>query len=122
MSRNQLVQMIMKRHPELKAFSSRQLRIVKSALVEAASVSSREILSSQETDRVFRSVVRDSGKPSAALRAYRKRSEFTQKELSKKCGIPQPHISAMEAGGRAIGLNVAKKLALALGIDYRKLI
>src|SRR6267142_6390017 len=122
MSGKQVVQMIMKRHPELKTFSSRQLRIVKTALVEATSVSAREILSSQETDRVFRSVVRDSGKPSVALRAYRKRSEFTQKELSNKCGIPQPHISAMEAGRRAIGLNVAKKLALALGVDYRKLI
>ena len=122
MSRSQLVRMIIKRHPELRKFSPRQLRIVKSALVEAASVSSREILSPEETDRLFRSTIHDSGKPSAALRAYRKRNELTQKEFSKKCGIPQPHISAMEAGRRAIGLSVAKKLALALGVDYRKLI
>jgi DNA-binding XRE family transcriptional regulator len=122
MSRQRLVTVVLGRHPQFKGFSGEQLRVVKTALAEMAAMSSKTILSPRETDRVFRGLVPDSGKPSAALRAYRKRSGFTQKELSRKCGIPQPHISAMEAGSRTIGLRTAKKLSLALGIDYRKLI
>lgn len=122
MSGQQLLRMMMKRHPEFREFSQRQLRVVKVALTEVATLPDRKFLSPDETKRLFRSFVPDSGKPSAALRAYRYRLDLTQKELSKKCGIPQPHISGMEAGTRAIGLKTAKKLSLALGIDYRKLI
>lgn len=64
----------------------------------------------------------ESGQPSAVLRAYRQRAELTQRELAKKSGLPQPHIAAMETAKRPIGLIAAKKLALALGIDYRKLV
>jgi DNA-binding XRE family transcriptional regulator len=122
MSGKQLVGMVLKRHPELGKLPHRQLRLVRTALEEIASLSFRQTLSRQETARLFRGLVPDSGKPSAALRAYRDRLELTQIELAKRCGIPQPHISAMEAGRRTIGLSVAKKLALALGVDYRKLI
>ncbi len=120
MSGKQLLRMVMERHPELRKFSPRQLKVVTVALREAASLAGNDVLSSHETDRLFRSYVPDSGKPSAALRAYRKRMDLTQKELSKKCGIPQPHISSMESGNRVIGLRIAKRLALALGVDYRK--
>jgi DNA-binding XRE family transcriptional regulator len=54
--------------------------------------------------------------------AYRLREELTQSALGKKADIPQPHIAAMESGKRPIGLIAAKKLALALGIDYKKLL
>ncbi|MFH1262582.1 MAG: helix-turn-helix transcriptional regulator [Pseudomonadota bacterium] len=122
MSGKQLVGMVLKRHPELGKLPDRQLRLVRTALEEIASLSSQQTLSPKETARLFRGFVSDSGKPSAALRAYRYRLGLTQVELSAKCRIPQPHISAMEAGRRTIGLSAAKKLALALGVDFRKMI
>lgn len=99
-----------------------QLKAIKQAIEEAVALSSRELLSPEETDRELRKRVSDSGEPSAALRAYRSRQDLTQRELSEKSGIPQPHIAAMESGKRSIGMIAAKKLALALGVDYRKLV
>jgi DNA-binding XRE family transcriptional regulator len=122
MSPKGIANQIVKRHPELRKLAPRQLQIVKRAIEEAAELSSREILSPKDTEREFGRLVPDSGKPSSALRAYRKRRELTQRDLSKKSGVPQPHIAAMESGKRSIGLIAAKKLALALGVDYRKLI
>lgn len=56
----------------------------------------------------------------AALRAYRIREGFTQKQLSDLTGIPQRHISEMENGKRGIGKERARKLADALHVgDYR---
>ena len=57
-----------------------------------------------------------------ALRAYRTREDFTQKQLSELTGIPQHHISEMENGKRSIGKERAKKLAEALHCDYRQLL
>jgi transcriptional regulator with XRE-family HTH domain len=57
-----------------------------------------------------------------ALRAYRSREGFTQKRLAELTGIPQHHISEMEHGKRSIGKDRAKKLAAALGCDYRMLL
>ena len=39
---------------------------------------------------------------------------ITQAELSRQTGISIPNISQMENGKRAIGANVARKLAVAL--------
>lgn len=122
MSPKSIAAQILKRHPELKEFSPKQLRLVKQAIEEAAALSSHDLLTAEETRLEFERVVPDSGQPSAALRAYRKRGGFTQRDLAKKSGIPQPHIAAMESGKRPIGLIAAKKLALALGVDYRKLV
>lgn len=60
--------------------------------------------------------------PAACLKAARMREEMTQKELSKRSGIDQGHISAMENGKRAIGVESAKKLAKVLNTDYRVLL
>lgn len=57
-----------------------------------------------------------------ALRAYRTREGFTQKQLADLTGIPQHHISEMENGKRSIGKERAKKLADALHCDYRQLL
>lgn len=122
MSPKKIAAQVVKRHPELKVLSSRQLKLVKRVLEEMAAFSTREVLSPRETEREFRHYVPDSGEPSAALRAYRKRSGLTQRELSRLSGIPQPHIAAMESKKRPIGLIVAKKLSLALGVSYRKLV
>jgi DNA-binding XRE family transcriptional regulator len=56
-----------------------------------------------------------------ALRAYRHREGLTQKGLAELTGIPQHHISEMENGKRTIGRERAKRLALALNCDYRRL-
>lgn len=122
MSGKQLMGLVMRRHPGLRELPGRQLRVVRAALSDAISISSRSVLSPEESDRMFRRLVPDSGQPSAALRAYRKRMCLTQKELSRKTGVPQPHLSSMESGRRPIGLKMAKKLALAIGVDFRKLI
>ncbi|PIQ96473.1 MAG: hypothetical protein COV67_09365 [Nitrospinae bacterium CG11_big_fil_rev_8_21_14_0_20_56_8] len=55
---------------------------------------SREMLNPDTTERLFKKLVSDSGKPSVALRAYRKRQSLTQKDLAKTSGIPLSHISA----------------------------
>ena len=48
------------------------------------------------------------------LRVRRTNKGITQAELSKQTGISIPNISQMENGKRAIGANVARKLAVAL--------
>lgn len=122
MSPKNLALAIVKRHPELKTIGTKRLKIVKQAIEEAITLSARELLSPEETKAVFKRNIPDFGNPSAALRAYRSRADLTQRELARKSGIPQPHIAAMESGKRSIGLIAAKKLALALGISYRKLV
>lgn len=114
---------ILKRHPEWrKELNARQLRMLKRAIAEAVLLSAHELMSPEETDKAIRKRVRDAGKPSAALRAYRNRLDWTQKQLAERSGIPQPHIAAMESGKRNIGVIAAKKLGLALGVAYQKLI
>lgn len=122
MSPKNITKAIMKRHPEVKSLPSEQLRLVKVMLQEAVALSSQEVLSQEETESFFKKRVPDTGQPSAALRAYRLRQDMTQRQLSQKSGIPQPHIAAMESGKRPIGLIAAKKLALALGADYKKFV
>jgi DNA-binding XRE family transcriptional regulator len=60
--------------------------------------------------------------PQIALRSYRTREGFTQKQLADLTGIPQHHISEMENGKRGIGKERARKLAVALNCDYRQLL
>ena len=60
--------------------------------------------------------------PASVLRGARSKAEITQTRLSELTGIPQRHISEMERGKRPIGKESAKKLALALNVDYRVLL
>jgi len=48
------------------------------------------------------------------LKVRRMNKGITQAELSRQTGISIPNISQMENGKRAIGANVARKLAVAL--------
>ena len=57
--------------------------------------------------------------PASVLRGARSKAEITQIRLSELIGIPQRHISEMEHGKRPIGKESARKLALALNVDYR---
>jgi len=68
----------------------------------------------------WREVASQRGDVSASvLRGARNKAEITQTYLSEITGIPQRHISEMERGKRPIGKETAKKLAVALGTDYR---
>lgn len=58
----------------------------------------------------------------ATLAGYRHREGLTQVQLSKLAGVPQRHISEMENGRRAIGVDNAKRLAAVLHCDHRRLL
>jgi len=60
--------------------------------------------------------------PGVVLAGARGKEGITQRELSRRAGIPQRHISEMERGKRPIGKEMAKKLGKALDIDYRVLL
>lgn len=122
MSSKRLALSIVKRYPELQDIAPKHLKIVKRAIEDAIISSSRNLVSLRETRDFIKTLVPDAGTPAAALRGYRGREELTQRELARKCGIPQSHIAAMESGKRPIGLISAKKLALVLNIDYRRLV
>ena len=53
----------------------------------------------------------DNLKNGILLRAARLRADLTQKELAKKIGVPQSHISQYEKNIRKIPLQKAKELA-----------
>lgn len=59
--------------------------------------------------------------PALALRGLRYREEMTQKELAKKLGIRQHHLSEMEHAKRPIGKAMAKKIAAVLNANWRVL-
>ena len=55
-------------------------------------------------------------KPGQMLRTLRRLQEMTQAELSKASGVPQPAISAVEAGRQQLGAERARKLGAALRV------
>ncbi|MDD7201806.1 MAG: helix-turn-helix transcriptional regulator [Sphaerochaetaceae bacterium] len=61
-------------------------------------------------------------RPGDVLRIRRENADMTQAQLSEKSGVAIPNISLMEAGKRPIGPRVAKKLAGAFDINYKKLL
>jgi DNA-binding XRE family transcriptional regulator len=66
--------------------------------------------------------IRENWHPGDTLRIRRENAEMTQSQLSAKAGVSIPNISAIECGKRVVGPRTAKKLASALGLDYRKLL
>lgn len=116
---------VMDTYPEaFENLSKPKLKLVQEAIVYAGKLSlTEETLSEVEHHKLVSALT---GKktllPQDKLKAYRLRSDLSQTELSKKTGIPQPNIAAMEAGKRAIGITSAKKLAKALKCDFRSLI
>jgi DNA-binding XRE family transcriptional regulator len=60
--------------------------------------------------------------PGVVLAGARGKEGISQRELARRLGIPQRHISEMERGKRPIGKEMAKKLAKALNINYRVLL
>ena len=57
--------------------------------------------------------------PGTILRGARGLREMTQKELAKKIGVKNVHISEMERGKRTIGKAMAKRLGEALEMPYK---
>lgn len=53
------------------------------------------------------------------IRGGRGKEGLTQKQLADLIGVAQHHISEMENGKRAVGKEMAKKLAEVLNVDYR---
>ncbi len=64
--------------------------------------------------------IRASKTPGKLLRAYRKRAGLTLVELAAEIGSRYPNLSAIENDRRPLGLDMARKLGSALGVDYRK--
>jgi DNA-binding XRE family transcriptional regulator len=56
------------------------------------------------------------------LSGYRHREGMTQMQLAEATGIPQRHISEMENGKRIIGVVNARRLAVVLHCDHRRLL
>lgn len=59
---------------------------------------------------------------SSRLLFYRKRRGLTQGSLADLVGIKREALSMLENGKRNLGVNLAKKIAPALGVDYKDLL
>jgi DNA-binding XRE family transcriptional regulator len=59
--------------------------------------------------------------PGALLREAREGAGLTQEALGRLCGLNHRRLSALEKGREDIGEEAARKLAAALGIDWRLL-
>ena len=57
--------------------------------------------------------------PGSVLQGARDREKLTQAELAEKIGVKPHHISEMENDKRAIGKDMAKRLARALNTGYK---
>jgi len=68
---------------------------------------------------VFKDEIKKYSEVGSSLRGIRYREGLTQKQLAKKLGVSQHHISEMEHGKRTIGKKMAKKLSKILKTDYR---
>jgi hypothetical protein len=53
------------------------------------------------------------------LKVLRKEKKLTLRKLDELTGIPYSHLSEIENAKRTIGIKYAKKLATALGADYK---
>lgn len=56
------------------------------------------------------------------LRVIRTGKGLTQRALAEATGVKREAISMLEGGKRALGVNLAKKLAPGLGIEYKQLL
>lgn len=69
---------------------------------------------------VAKSRIKTAGGESAYMvKTSREMAEMTQVELAKRLRMAQGNISQIETGKRAVGKNLAKKLAKIFDVDYR---
>ena len=70
-------------------------------------------------DDLFSDLTQKSGEPGVLLKGLRYREGLSQIEFAKKLNISQTNLSAMENGKRAIGKELAKRIAEFFKLDYR---
>jgi DNA-binding XRE family transcriptional regulator len=125
MTASAVLKKVKKAYPEIfEKLPKPRLKLVENAIIYASKLSeTEEVLSDAEHRNLLKDVTgRDRLSTGDRLKAYRLRKDLSQVELSKRCGISQANISAMEAGKRPIGIQSAKKLAVILDCDYRQLV
>ena len=57
--------------------------------------------------------------PNPLLKGLRYREGLSQIDFAKKLNVSQTNLSAMENGRRAIGKELAKRIAVLFEVDYR---
>jgi DNA-binding XRE family transcriptional regulator len=87
-------------------------------VVREAQEDDEELVDIFETD--WYKTMRANRKPGDSIWVYRDNAGLTLAQLSKKTGIAESHLSAMENGKRGIGRISAMKLGKALNCDYRR--
>ena len=70
-------------------------------------------------NEVFDDLIKKNGEPGTLLKGLRAKESLTQVQFSKKIGITQANLSAMENGRRMIGKEIAKRISKKFGVDYR---
>lgn len=105
--------------PAMADYVEVRFRIPAGKLVEAQQAMASYGAIAEEPESVPWEKVYPDFNGSVALRGARKRESLTQKELARLVKISQTHISEMEHGKRAIGKDMAKRLAKVLKVNYR---
>lgn len=70
-------------------------------------------------DDLFSDLTQESGEPGVLLKGLRYREGLSQIDFAKKLNVSQANLSAMENGRRAIGKELAKRIADLFEVDYR---
>ena len=70
-------------------------------------------------DELFSNLTQESGEPGVLLKGLRYREGLSQIDFAKKLNVSQTNLSAMENGRRAIGKELAKRIAVLFEVDYR---
>ena len=125
MTASAVLKMVKKAYPEaFEKLSKPKLRLIEEAVLYASRLSdSGDVLEEREHQATLTNLTGNERlSPGQKLKAYRLREGLSQIDLAKDCGIPQANLSAMEAGRRSIGTQTAKRLAKALGCDFRQLV
>jgi len=80
----------------------------------------------EDADLIQKDIKKEHGSyyrtPGYILWLYRHRANLSQLALALKANVTQGDISKMEKNKRPMGKTVAKRLAVILRIDYRKLL
>lgn len=70
-------------------------------------------------DDLFSDLTQESGEPGMLLKGLRYREGLNQIDFANKLNVSQTNLSAMENGRRAIGKELAKRIAALYKLDYR---
>ena len=76
----------------------------------------------ESVDSVFGHLITKYSESAVKLKGLRVKEGLSQIAFAKIIGISQQNLSAMENGRRAIGKEMAKRIAEKFGIDYRLLL